>query len=226
MRAGFAIAWAKGCAMTQSSSNQTSSLVLTLSIGLQLLAFFVVLNVSTTPDDERMRAVVASVKQTFGTDKSQDVKQLQSVAKAAAQVALRSSLSEAFSRVLEGDDIIVRNDGDVLWVRTPATAIFDQQTQQLRPVLPVLDRVIDVLRAPPEGLRYEMLVTISEDETVTTAASAQAGTLAADLLRRGLPMSSFSLGIQSGTDRTVTFTFVVMSDNEAPFASLATRRPS
>jgi hypothetical protein len=209
---------------SSSSSNQTSSLVLTLSIGLQLLAFFVVLNASTTPDDDRMRAVVASVQQTFGNDDVADLRALQSAAKTAAQVALRSSISDAFSRVLEGQDVLVRNDGDVLWVRTPSAVLFEPDTNRLRSVLPILDRLTSILSAPPEGLRYEMLITISEDETIGPFVPAQAGALAADLLRRGLTASSFSLGTQSGTDRTITFMFVVLTDADAPLSAITNGR--
>jgi hypothetical protein len=209
---------------SSSSSNQTSSLVLTLSIGLQLLAFFVVLNASTTPDNERMRAVVASVQQSFGNDAAADPRALQSAAKAAAQVALRSSISDAFSRVLEGQNVLVRNDGDVLWVRTPSAAIFEPDTNKLRAVLPILDRLTSILSAPSEGLRYEMLITLSEDETIGSFVPAQAGALAADLLRRGLTASSFSLGTQSGTERTITFMFVVLADTDAPLSAITNGR--
>jgi len=99
----------------QPAGNQNSSLVLTLSIGLQLLAFFVVLNASTKPDESRSQAVLVSVKTAFNSSAIPSATG-PAVNKAAAQVALRSSISDAFSPVLDGRDVVVRTDGDLLWV--------------------------------------------------------------------------------------------------------------
>ncbi len=208
--------------MTPSATgNQTASLVLTLSIGLQLLAFFVVLNATTAPDAARSRAVIASVQQSFRINSTvPTADQTAAANKSAAQVVLRSSISEAFNRVLDGRDIVVRSDGDVLWVKAPVAAFFEPETQALRAVLPVLDRIAMVLDTPPDGLRYEMLITISNVDGANGVAAVQAGALAADLLRRGFSPSSFSLGAVAALEPTVTLAFVVRAEDDQPLSTL------
>lgn len=201
-------------------SNQTSSLVLTLSIGLQLLAFFVVLNATTKPDESRSKAVLASVQSSFNPSAVATTKPI-TTNKSAAQVALRSSISDAFSPVLDGRDVIVRTDGDLLWVKAPLAVFFDPDTQTLRTSLPVLDRLIAVLNAPPDNMRYEMLVTISGFEG--KASFAQAGALAEDLLSRGLTRNVFSLGLVSAPERSVTLTFIALSEEETSLGAFAER---
>jgi hypothetical protein len=202
-------------------SNQTSSLMLTLSIGLQLLAFFVVLNATAIPDAARTQAVVASVQQSFNPY-ALDVAlgNKTETKKIAAQTALRSSISDAFNRVLNGRDVVVRNDGEVLWVKAPMAAFFEPETRLLRAVLPVLDRISAVLESPPEGLRYEMLITISDIDGADGQSALQAGVLAEDLLRRGFKPSSFSIGAVAATERAIILTFVVLADDEQPLGTL------
>jgi|GEM_PF-6323942 len=202
-----------------SQSNPTSSLVLTLSIGLQLLAFFVVLNAGAAPDPDRTRAVVASVQQSFNPRVTPPADALSAgLAKAAAQTALRTSISDAFSPVLLGRDMIVRADSDLMWVTAPAAAFFEPDTDKLRAVLPVLDRVVAALAAPPAGLRYELMVTIATSDTAVAAR--QSGVMAEDLLRRGLNQAALSLGTLRAPEPTVTLTFIVLSDDEAPLGAV------
>jgi hypothetical protein len=205
---------------TSSQSNQTASLLLTLSIGLQLLAFFVVLNAGSTPDLDRTRAVVASVKQSFSAQPAAADAATAGAAKSAAQTALRTSISDAFSPVLIGRDVIVRVDGDLMWVTAPAAAFFEPDTGRLRAVLPVLDRVVAALAAPAPGVRYELMVALSGPANEATLAAAQAGVMAEDLLRRGLPPAALSLGTLTDEQRSVTLTFIVLSDDDASSPSL------
>lgn len=198
-------------------SNQTSSLVLTLSIGLQLLAFFVVLNAGATPDVDRTRAVVASVQQSFNPSLAPPADAMTTgLAKAAAQTALRTSISDAFSPVLDGRDMIVRADGDLMWVTAPAAAFFEPDTDKLRAVLPVLDRVVAALDAPTPGLRYELMVTIATPDS--DVAARQAGVMAEDLLRRGLKPAALSLGTLRAPTPTVTLTFIVLAEDDTSFS--------
>ncbi len=206
----------------QPAGNQNSSLVLTLSIGLQLLAFFVVLNASTKPDQSRSQAVLVSVQTAFNPSAVPSATGL-AVNKAAAQVALRSSISDAFSPVLDGRDVVVRTDGDLLWVKAPLAVFFDPETKALRASLPVLDRVIAVINAPPDNLRYEMLVTIPGSDGTDKNAAMQAGALAEDLLHRGLTRNVFSLGVVASTERIVTLTFAALAEDDGSLGALIGR---
>lgn len=206
----------------QPAGNQNSSLVLTLSIGLQLLAFFVVLNANTKPDESRSQAVLVSVQTAFNPSAVSSTTG-PAVNKAAAQVALRSSISDAFSPVLDGRDVVVRTDGDLLWVKAPLAVFFDPETRALRASLPVLDRVIAVINAPPDNLRYEMLVTIPGSDSADVNAAMQAGALAEDLLHRGLTRNVFSLGVVASPDRIVTLTFAALAEDDGSLGALIGR---
>ncbi|MBL8642864.1 MAG: hypothetical protein JNK21_02940 [Rhodospirillaceae bacterium] len=196
--------------------DQSPTLLLLLSLNLLLIVFFVVLNFNATTDVQRSRNVLASVQTTF-SDVVAPSNNLEaaSVAKSAAQDALRTSVSSAFASVLEGQDVIVRNAADRFSVIAPAAVLFEPGTNALRPVLPVLNRISAILKAPAEGFRYEMIVTLGVDEASEALAVSQAGILAEDLLRRDFAATDFAVGTAPAETHDVTFTFLVLSEDSA-----------
>ncbi|MBL8631239.1 MAG: hypothetical protein JNM81_16515 [Rhodospirillaceae bacterium] len=206
--------------------NQSPTLLLLLALNLLLIVFFVVLNVNATSDVQLTRNVLASVHKSFGDEIVVPTNlEVTSVAKSAAQDALRTSVSTAFASVLDGEDIVVRNEGDRFSVTTPMAAFFEPDTELLRASLPVLNRIAAILNAPAEGFRYEMIVTLDADTQHTGPIIKQAGALAEDLLRRDFRATTFAVGLMSdaaGRDaartdmpRNVTFSFQVLTDDVA-----------
>jgi GGDEF domain-containing protein len=199
--------------------NQSSTLLMLLALNLLLIVFFVVLNVNATTDTQKTRNVLASVQKSFSDDINVPTNlEVTSVAKSAAQDALRTSVSTAFASVLEGEDIIVRNEADRFSVIAPLAAFFDPETTQLRATLPVFNRIAEILNAPADGFRYEMIATIDADIANMAPIIKQAGVLAEDLLRRDFRATTFSVGLIPANTQNVTFTFQVLSD-DAPFDS-------
>jgi hypothetical protein len=192
--------------------DQSPMLLLSLSLNLMLLAMFVVLNATANLDQKRVDVVLESVQRSFGDTPAPTLVPASSVRRdRGVQDALRSSLSEAFESVLQGDDLVIHGEADRLWVSTPGAALFEP-SGALRAALPVFDRLVAVLNAPPADARYELLVVLPAP--TAHAAADRAGILAEDLLRRGLRPDLLNIGaIDSGGD-LVRFTFVVLTNND------------
>lgn len=193
---------------------QNSTLLLLLSLNLLLIVFFVVLNANADVDWQRSRVILSSVQKSFGDDANRMALNANAPAKIMAQDALRSTVSAAFVSVLDGKDVLVRNEADRFIVSVPMAALFETDTGKLRAVLPVLDRIAAGLKNPFDGYRYEMIVTVhalgaSEDAMI------QASVLAEDLLRRDFGPTLFAVGLAPSLAPGVTFTFQVLSDSAA-----------
>jgi len=194
--------------------SQSATLLLLLSLNLLLIVFFVVLNSNANIDLQRTRVVLSSVQDSFGDVRSNQEKlNTTPIAKMAAQDALRTSVSVAFATVLEGQEVVIRNEADRFWVSAPMAALFEPETNQLRAVLPVLDRIASSLKAPIEGFRYEMTVSVHVDDEA--ASMSMAAALAEDLLQRDYGATLFAVGVSPTTTKGVTFTFEVFSDDGA-----------
>jgi len=193
------------------------TLLLSLSLNLLLLAFFVVLNTGVDFDRGRVRAALDSVRETFGRLEPA-ARDGAGAARAAAEDALRVAVSAAFAPVLDGVDVVVRTEAGRVVVRAPFAAVFEPATGALRPALPLLDRVAAVLAAPPDGLRTEMLVALTSSDA--GAALAQAGALADDVMRRGVDPALFAVGAVAGPAPAVVFTFAVFAADEPALAPL------
>ena len=200
---------------------QDPMLILSLSLNLMLLAFFVMLNASADIDTARARSVLDGVQQTFATPQVDDSQPAAQTTKAVAQDALRSSLSTAFVPVLEGRDVVVRSQADRLLVSAPYAAFFEPDTDALRASLPVLDRLAAILAAPPDGLRYEILITVNAPARDYSLATRQAGSLAEDILRRGVAPALLTVGAAPAPDRSVDLVFMVLGDEDSSLSVIS-----
>jgi hypothetical protein len=198
-------------ALSRLLGDQSPMLLLSLSLNLMLLAVFVVLNSTAEFDRKRVAAVLTSVQQSFGAEAETppDAVRIRRLDRGVQDV-LRSSISEAFKSVLHGDTMVSRREADRLWVSAPLPALFEADGRALRAALPVLDRVVALLNAPPTDIRYDLLVVVPERADYDAADLA--GALARDFLRRGLRPDLLSVGIVKSADDLVTFTFTVSSD--------------
>jgi hypothetical protein len=95
----------------------------------------------------------------------------------------------------------------------PVAALFDDGLFDLKSTLPVLDRLVGVLTAPPPGFRFEVILsaTAGQDDPAITVVRADA--VARGLVARGLLSDLISAG--SATPVTtqlsaVIFTFLVL----------------
>jgi hypothetical protein len=204
---------AGGSSLAQMLGNQNPMLLLSLSLNLMLLAVFVVLGASADLDRKRVDLVLTSVQRSFGRPAADDAEAgVRASRERMIQDALRSSVSEAFKSVLQGEDVVVRREADRVAVAVPEAALFDAGTGGLRAALPVLDRLVGVLNAPPAEVRYELIVTLPDRPSQTPDAAAKAGLLAQDLSRRGLQPGLLSVGMIGAARDLISFTFVVSAE--------------
>ena len=188
-----------------------------LSLNLILLAFFVVLNGASQFDQDRVAAVLDGVKSTFGLVVPAQVSAGSDAAgRAVARDALRDSVSAAFATVLPGRELVLATRVDRIDVVVPQAALFDDETGALRPAMPLLGRLVDVIINPARGVRYEMIVS-ADLRTDRASMSAAAGALVNTLVMRGIPPNLISAGRTAGTktgsgvgDGTFEFSFLVL----------------
>ncbi len=87
--------------MTTSASNmQTASLMLTLSTGLQLLAFFVVLNATAKPDAVRSRTLMKSFEESPDGNEVVLEEQMQKVGDTRSQYNTAAQLMQSNMKML------------------------------------------------------------------------------------------------------------------------------
>ena len=196
-----------------------------LALGLMLLAFFVVLTSTATFDQRRMRDVAQSVQATFVPSKEkeqvkEEVAALDAVLVAAVSV-LRTAVFEIFAGILPPDDATLlakgRVDPDRVEVDVPMSAFFADAESVLFP-LPVLDKLVAVLNAPPAGYRMELVVRAAGQSADGTIDQARLAALADGLVRRGLATTALSVGtLQNGRDagaRILRFTFLLLNTED------------
>lgn len=195
--------------------NQAPTLLLLLSLNLLLIVFFVVLNANATADLERSRTVLGSLQRSFGAGEREGELRIRPAARVAAQDALRTSVSVAFSAILDGRDVVVRNQTDRFSVTTPLAAFYEPDSGALKPALPVLSRLVEILAAPPEDYRIEMTVTVNAATEDDPLAMAQAAALAAEMLGRDVDTTLFAVGTARAVRPGLTFTFDVLPGETA-----------
>lgn len=198
---------------------QGSNLLVALSLNLMLLAFFVVLASTATFDTARVETAVASIRANFGTGATASSAQ-QGGARTQAEASLREAVASAFAAVLPGYEVIVPAAADRIDVVVPIAALFESESFDLRPSLPVLDRLVGVLSAPPSGFRFEAILGATADGDDPAITVMRSDTVARDMVRRGLVSDLLSAGSASAAGPSlpaIVFTFLVVdAEDEMP----------
>jgi hypothetical protein len=200
-------------------------LLMLLALSLMLLAFFVVLTSASTFDERRTLDAVKSVKMTFVRPHDQrGVSEQQNVgdsAHRAAVAALRVSISDVFAPLLVGQaPESLGNDRvtpDRVEVDVPAALFFNDGGAALYP-LPIIDKIITVLSAPPTGYRMELVVRLTTSGSDNQIDHARLAILADDLVRRGLSPTALSIGtldnLPNAAKPSLRFTFLLLDTDE------------
>lgn len=190
-----------------------SNLTTALSLNLMLLAFFVVLASSATFDAERVDTAIESLQRKFGTTALDRRSVPGASAETEAQATLREAVASAFAAVLPGYEIVVPSATDRIDVRVPVAALFDDGSFELRGTLPVLDRLVGLLSAPPAGFRFEVILSATAGGDDPAVAVVRADAVATGLTQRGLDAELISAGsAPTGIDapQAIIFSFLVV----------------
>jgi hypothetical protein len=196
-----------------------------LALGLMLLAFFVVLTASATYDKTRTRNVVQSMQAIFVPAKDDAGKGeggATDVDLQAAVSALRVAVSDVFSGILPREAPGNRRaDSDRVEIDVPMSVFFANNEAVLFP-LPVLDKLVGVLNAPPAGYRMELVVRAAGETQDVALDQARIAALAEGLVRHGLAPTALSVGTlqnapntdKAASARSLRFTFLLLSDDD------------
>lgn len=216
---------ADGAALPEEGSDKI--LITLLALNLILLAFFVVLNASSSFDAERVRAVAASARTSLFFDFDEREK-AEALSYRGALSSFRDSISDQFAAILSPDQgaaIVpgIRMASDRVEVDVPAT-IFFQSDGTLYVPLPTLDGLATVMGTPPAGYRAELAIRSSVSSTQHETMFARLAVLADALVARGVSATVMSAGLVSevsaGTETvarvpTLRFSFFLLSADDS-----------
>ncbi|MDX2223541.1 MAG: hypothetical protein SFV21_12375 [Rhodospirillaceae bacterium] len=212
--------------LAQIMADHGQVVLISLSLNLILLAFFIVLNGAARLDGPRVSAALDSVRQSFAVI-PQDNETAIAAVRAAAHDRLRNAVSAAFATVVSGREVVLHATADRIDVAVPVAAIVEDQTGRVRDNLALLDRIATIVADPPTGTRYAVMATAPGGDNNTDPATI-AGDLAAALIVRGVAPALVLAGL-APPDRPaadgVTFSFLVLDDADDA-TRLAALRPS
>lgn len=168
----------------------------TVFAGLQLFlfVFFVYLAGTTHPDATRTELALSSVRDAFAPHRTLPGVEGPFEAGASVLAELGGDLAARIRLArVQGSS----RGGDVTLV-LPSAELFPPRQQQPRDMaIPLLDRTVAALSAPPTGQRLLLTVTLNgdEDDAENQLAIGRAAALAATLLARGAPPDVLAVGL-------------------------------
>jgi hypothetical protein len=210
--------------------DQAPTLMVSLSLNLMLLGFFVVLTSASTFDRQRAAIAAADIRSNFGGATRDESTGVARGRRAEVAQSLRQKISSVFSSVLPGTDVDSDIDNDRIDIVVPAAVLFDETTQLLRPVLPLLDRLAAVLADVPAGYRFESTISSAvHDREPALDAATRAEAIATGFMSRGVDARLISVGAANNRSPipTVGFSFMVLDldeDSNSP-RTMARRSP-
>ena len=201
------------------------STILFLALYLLVLAFFILLVSISTLEKVKSQAVMDSLTSTFAAILPPTSDLTQFAAKdgdvLAGQV-FQSQLTELFSTAVQVIKIEVVQPGRLMRVVLPSDSLFFPGTTKIREAqFPLLDRVVATLSGRPPGLRYEMQFVIGSPYATGTSLpiggtleTSRASVFVRDMLSRGAPPDSLSVGLKPGDPDEITLWFHVRLRDE------------
>jgi len=195
--------------------------LLSLSLFLLLLVFFIVLNAQAERKADRTQAVLASLETRYPVftihprlrEGHEPVASRSGTVFAADRL---EGLGDLFATAIAVSKVTVVTPGRLLEVRLPADSLFVPGTARLRTDRHgLIDRVIDSLRRPPAGGRLEVEAFLAIDEgghSQPPGPVQRSAALARALTGGGAPAGSVSVGIERGLPGTARLQFSLHPD--------------
>jgi hypothetical protein len=196
-----------------------------LGLFLLILAFFILLVSISTVEKVKSKAVLDSLNSTFSTilppSSSLSVFKVDE-GKITAGELFQQKITNIFTSTIEVAKIEIAHPGRLMRVRIPADSLFYSGKSKIRTArFPLLDRIVTALSSPPAGVRYDMEFVIGTKYVggqslpiAGTLEISRAGVFARDLIARGAPADSVSVGIKPGNPAEVVIWFHVRPANE------------
>ena len=195
--------------------------IIALFLGLYLLvlAFFVLLVSISTPEKVRSKAVMDSLSSTFATilPPSTDLTTFTAREGEVVAAQMQSDIEGIFTTAIQVAKVEIVSPGKLMRVLLPADSLFFPETADIRKgQQPLLDRIVAALSAVPRGMRHGMDFVIGSPYTEgnllptgQTLSMARAGAFARELMDRGTPPGSVSIGLRPGDPSEIVVWFHV-----------------
>lgn len=203
-----------------------STVTLFLGLFLLVLAFFIILVSISTVEETKSREVMDSLTSTFAdlaapvTDPTNfDSKQ----GEVLSPEAFQQRITGVFSTAITVDKVEVVQPGSVMRVDFQAHELFVADTPEIRSIrMDLIDRIVTSLSSPQPGVRFEMAFLIgslpSGDKmlpVVQTLEVARAGAFARQIIERGGPPHTISVGVILGNPSDISVYFYVRDEESA-----------
>ena len=188
-----------------------------LSLFLLILAFFIVLVSISRVQETKTNAVKQSLGTTF--KKIMDSSSSDFTVKDSDNPAgkeFQEEITTIFTTHLQVAKIEIVKPGALMVARKPVSAMFVENTSELKPdVFEFLDRTVAILGSRPPGTHFDMQFVVGLSEGIIavkqTIEMMQAGSFAREILSRGAPPDSLSVGLMPGEAGQIMIHFYVRS---------------
>lgn len=200
---------------TREEGNKTGTLF--LSLFLLILAFFIVLVSISRVQDSKTNAVKQSLGTTF--TKIMDSSVSDFTVKDSDDPAgkeFQEEITTIFTTHLQVAKVEIVQPGSLMVARMPISAFFQDDGTKINPnVFEFLDRTVAILGSRPPGTHFDMQFIIGVPEGLIpieqTTELGQLGNFAREILSRGAPPDSISVGLYPGEPEQITIRYYVRS---------------
>ena len=204
-----------------------NTIALFLGLYLLILAFFILLVSISSLEEVRTQQIMDSLSSTFTTILPPSTK-LTPFQKDEGDViagqAFQERITGIFATTLQIAKVDVVQPGRLMKVSLPTRALFEEGEVEMRDVqLEILDRIVAALSARPAGVRYDLEFVIGSEfirgtknlPVGETLEMGRAGAFAREMLSRGVPPDSVSVGMRKADPTQVDLWFHTREQDEA-----------
>ncbi|MDV7339075.1 hypothetical protein RYZ26_05695 [Terasakiella sp. A23] len=200
------------------ASDPSRTITLFLSLYLLILAFFILLVSISSTEEVKSKALMESLSSTFSSvlPPRMDLRDFNATTgEFLAADEFQRQVTGLFSTVIGVVKVEAIQPGRLMRVELDANGLFELEKAVVREgQAGFVDRLVAALSANPPGLRFEMEFVVStpwsEDMTLPDKqdlAIERAGAFARELLTRGAPPGTVSIGLKGGDNTTVEIWF-------------------
>lgn len=207
--------------------SRSGSIILFLSLFLLVLAFFIMLVSISTVEAVKSKAVMKSLNSTFTTilpprvEKPTDFTAKEGDILAAQE--FQEKITGLFATSFQVAKVETVKPGRLIRVEIPQNSVFFATEARIRPdALALLDRIVASLSSRPPGMRFDMEFVIGTGNAgdkilpvLQTLEMARAGAIAREVISRGAPLDSVSVGLAPGNADQITIRFYIRYGDEA-----------
>ena len=188
-----------------------------LSLFLLILAFFIVLVSISRVQDSKTNAVKASLGTTFTKIMDSSVSDFTvKDSEDPAGKEFQEEITTIFTTHLQIAKVSIVQPGKLMIARMPVSAVFLENTSELNPsVFEFIDRTVAILGSRQPGTHFDMEFIVGVPDGILSVEQTinmeQAGGFAREILTRGAPPDSLSVGLMPGEEELIIMRFYVRS---------------